>query len=968
MKILSKLTLFFALSLCLGLQTVNATTVTLSRIPNSCTITMIKKGGDTPIDLGEMIEHKHTVDCEPGVYTLSFNNEGEDCGSLEVEVFSPEKYSSSGGILEIPFTSADITVRNSSTNDKFIKDLDYTVDIDVFDQDGKEMFLSPVLSETGIRYFYPIDWKSHITITPTEIHPDYPLTNYWRTSGSTDDSIIRLYKGTEIYLSFPSDAEGGLFQKQGTIHYVPFVELTPQSVETENGITTKTYFIPCSNEKYSYRVSREGSLTNAGLISPFYDTDINISEDDLQLVSPLWQTHNLIDGTNYAELYLNINQRGHLRLKPGDDYQIVNLRTWQLTNSVTENYFIEPDFHYTVLDSEFRPDESVISIDDNGKITANNKGTAIVEITYDAINFPSAYGHALWSALWAENTGTFVVTVDDDAAVLPDDNIHLGYKPDAPLDSEHDILYYLSGQDGYELTFAPESGSTVTVATPVVDSDNNTVSYPKGFSTDNVTVAADGSVKVLLTFGRNIIRTTNTAGKSNYQVLSAKPVTREISTNRDDDYILPGDSVTVQHSGLFHLAGKLAGIYNQSCYLTFDGEACYPLQQLAPWQYNFAGNKQGQAYIVKAPASAAEPMSLSNGALYHYGYGSLPGSHRAVNYGRGVDPNLKAEVRSAYCGSVPDAQFETTPMANGMKLNKRLSVNSGFTVLSNDAFTEVAGGEPVWTSADPEIAKVNEKGYVTALKEGKTTVNVSNTDKSFSIDCAVDVYTQLPDTIYFNRPSFSSTVSENSPSATVRNVLLQYMPSNAVIDPDDVIVTVENENIASLIKNKAPFSYKLNIKGPGKTFMTAVCEKLGLSAKAEIMVDMRATSITLSNTELEVGQNYLMTPTFLPETTTLKKVTWSSSNPVVATVSNKGVITARSSGTTEISVTDNRIEGKCMVTVKQTPTGIYDIATEIDDEEVETYYNLQGIASDRPFEGLNLVKFKNGTTRKIFIK
>lgn len=36
------------------------------------------------------------------------------------------------------------------------------------------------------------------------------------------------------------------------------------------------------------------------------------------------------NGTNYSDIFLNINKRGLLRLKPDDTSQIVNLRTWQL--------------------------------------------------------------------------------------------------------------------------------------------------------------------------------------------------------------------------------------------------------------------------------------------------------------------------------------------------------------------------------------------------------------------------------------------------------------------------------------------------------------------------------------------------------------------------------------------------------------------------------------------------------------
>lgn len=47
-------------------------------------------------------------------------------------------------------------------------------------------------------------------------------------------------------------------------------------------------------------------------------------------------------------------------------------------------------------------------------------------------------------------------------------------------------------------------------------------------------------------------------------------------------------------------------------------------------------------------------------------------------------------------------------------------------------------------------------------------------------------------------------------------------------------------------------------------------------------------------------------------------------------------------------------------------SGIADIT--LDKAEGAVYYNLQGIASDRPYSGLNIVRLRDGSVRKIFIK
>lgn len=309
-------------------------------------------------------------------------------------------------------------------------------------------------------------------------------------------------------------------------------------------------------------------MTRADWFNPKNTPDITVTEETLSAHTEHYCSR---DGKiqYYADIYLNINQRGQLNLKSeGGYHDIVNLRTWQLTASITGNNFLEPDFYYTVLNTDFKPDNSVIEVDADGHITPKAPGTAIVQVRYNAMGFDGTD----WSEIWAENTGTFVVTVDADTDAMPADNIHLVYKPENPMDAEHDILYYLSDKPGYSLTFTPQAGCTVTVANPVIDSEKNTVSYPDAFSAKNVTANADGSVTVLLTFGRNIIRTADNAGNASYQVLSAKPMTSEICYPRDDKFILPGDHVKLQFSGLYHVAGKLAGIYNNNCHVVYNDE------------------------------------------------------------------------------------------------------------------------------------------------------------------------------------------------------------------------------------------------------------------------------------------------------------------------------------------------------------------------------------------------------------
>ena len=87
-----------------------------------------------------------------------------------------------------------------------------------------------------------------------------------------------------------------------------------------------------------------------------------------------------------GDIYLNINAQNYLRMaQVGDTYQLVNLRNWEAVDSTTNNYFIEPDYHYTVLNEDGTAENGVVTVSDSGIVTAVGQGTAIVLVVFDAI-------------------------------------------------------------------------------------------------------------------------------------------------------------------------------------------------------------------------------------------------------------------------------------------------------------------------------------------------------------------------------------------------------------------------------------------------------------------------------------------------------------------------------------------------------------------------------------------------------
>lgn len=442
--------------------------------------------------------------------------------------------------------------------------------------------------------------------------------------------------------------------------YQPFAEVEAASTSTAGGKTTYTYNVSGTN---IYRVKQDGKLTHAGK----FTGNVEVTADELNSQSNKYVNRDVTSngGYNSADIFININEKGHLKLATGETHQLVTLRNWTLLETTITSgstTFIEPDYNYTVINENGEADNSVVSINDKGLLTAVNSGTAIILVTYDALNasYLNATFGTLWSALWAENTGVFVVSVDAPASgVISGMTINENLNTNAAhklattaVDAELDVFYYLEETGGFDYTFTPNGTTSVSLAQPTIDKDENELSF-NGFGTDGVTNNGDGSYTVKLIEGRNIVKLSSELG-AEYQVLTAKAVTYDISnlTNPDAERFSPGDKVSIKFNTLYHPCNKLAGIYNMSAGIQYNGTAMTFSPFGGPNQYTFASKAQ-EYNALKIPSEfAGNKFVFTNGVIKADGFGNPYGDHRNVKYD--IKMNTNAAQRTAYFGALPD--------------------------------------------------------------------------------------------------------------------------------------------------------------------------------------------------------------------------------------------------------------------------------------------------------------------------
>ena len=217
----------------------------------------------------------------------------------------------------------------------------------------------------------------------------------------------------------------------------------------------------------------------------------------------------------------------------------------------------------------------------------------------------------------------------------------------------------------------------------------------------------------------------------------------------------------------------------------------------------------------------------------------------------------------------------------------------------------------IWTTSNKRVAVVSSKGVVTALKGGKTTITAT-ADNGLTAKCVVTV-TQLVEKVKLNKTKLTLSPNERATlSATVSPSSASHKSIEWTSDNTKVVKVTQKGVVTAIAAGSATVTAK-NLAGD-------------VSAQCKITVRRAVTGVTLNEKTLTLTapQTATLTATVAPADATNRAVSWSSSNPSVATVSDKGLVTPVGSGETVITVktADGGLKASCTVTVVVPVTGI----------------------------------------------
>lgn len=220
-----------------------------------------------------------------------------------------------------------------------------------------------------------------------------------------------------------------------------------------------------------------------------------------------------------------------------------------------------------------------------------------------------------------------------------------------------------------------------------------------------------------------------------------------------------------------------------------------------------------------------------------------------------------------------------------------------------------------WSVSDNKIATINTDGTVKALSAGTTTVYASGVGGA-SASCVITVK-DIP-VSGINIDFIGSGIDGDNLSmyaGDTKLIKVNITPSNAT----DKTLSWESSSPSIVSVNPIGEVKALSV-GEADITVTAVS---GASAILHVIVLPTApSSITLNKAEamLKATETMQLEATVSPEATTDKTVTWTTSDPAVATVDGNGVVTAVAVGKATITATTtNGLKAICAITVAETP-------------------------------------------------
>jgi len=227
---------------------------------------------------------------------------------------------------------------------------------------------------------------------------------------------------------------------------------------------------------------------------------------------------------------------------------------------------------------------------------------------------------------------------------------------------------------------------------------------------------------------------------------------------------------------------------------------------------------------------------------------------------------------------------------------------------------EVQGNNLVWESSDPSVAVIDENGLVTAMAQGEVVISVWIRGSEIKTEQPIKILAGL-NGILLNKTNTTILIGGQEQLVVLTNPQGKSLPDLVWESSNTSVASVDKSGLITAISEGNAVIKVHDLKGLYESSCT---------------VSVQATAVTVTgiqidpaSLELQIGQQATLTCAMTPANATNQTVTWTSSNPAIASVDGTGGVTAIGQGDVIITVqsVDGNFSSDCKVhIVAPTPT------------------------------------------------
>lgn len=271
----------------------------------------------------------------------------------------------------------------------------------------------------------------------------------------------------------------------------------------------------------------------------------------------------------------------------------------------------------------------------------------------------------------------------------------------------------------------------------------------------------------------------------------------------------------------------------------------------------------------------------------------------------GSDSSSGSGTRSSSVASSP-----RNPRSVSLNKSSALIVKGKKTKLTATVSPSNARGKIKWKSSNSRVATVSKNGVVTGKRKGKAKITVTVKGKSAKVKatCIVKVVNP-PKKVKLNRKSIKLNRGKSF------RLKAKIKPKSAY---KKLSWSTSNSGVAT-VSSKG----KVKAVGKGSAVITAKAIN-GKKVKCKVKVGVAVKSVSISSKSVTKyrGDSFRLTATANPSDADGRKISWSSSNSKVASVSG-GKVSCLKGGTAKITASvANGKSASCTVKVREVPSSV----------------------------------------------